>query len=450
MSAIDYLPAWVKDLGVTCIGTRLHLQRRGRFHRQRQAVYRELRTRSRDELQRYQAERFAELFWRAKKLSPYYARKYREVDEPALQKIPPLEKEELRTDIDDIVIGNKRKLLKVHSGGTTGKAVTLYLSRASMQDRIALLELFWNQHGYHIGQPCAWFSGRRLLGENDRRRNIYWRTSWWLRIRFYSTFDISGQTLPYYLDNLNAYRPKYLSGFPSAIFELGRYITESGLRPSFQPSGIFTTAETLYDEQRAVIESAFGCKVRDQYSSTEGAPWIVECRAGRLHMDLASGIMEIVDQEGNPSDEGEVLATSFTMRETPIIRYRIGDRVRQSQEERCPCGWDTPLVDKILGRTTDYLEIPGRGKTWGAQLGDCVKGVVGVVKFQVELVDQRLLRLYVVPDRGRFTEKDQGIFIDHLRERIGDFPVDLTFVNDLPRSTSGKHQIIRRPAAVGG
>lgn len=443
MEMIDYLPAWIKDFGITYRGTSMQWWRRGRYHRERMDFYKNLRHKDQTAARAYQQERFAELFHHVKNNSPYYAQKYAQIDEPDISNIPVLEKEELRSNIDAITIGDKRKHLEVYTGGTTGKAISIYLSRRSMQERIALLDLFWEMHHYRLGIPCAWFSGRNILGQNDRRQHIYWRNNWWMKVRYYSTFDMSPDTLPYYIDNINRFSPRFLSGFPSGIYELARFSQDNNLPFTFQPQAIFTTSETLRDDQRSVIEAAFGCPVRDQYSSSEGVPWIIECPHGRKHLDLGSGILEILDENGQPSDEGDVVGTSFTMWETPIIRYRVGDRLRLSSESSCPCGWDTPLADRILGRTTDFIEIPGRGKLWASQIGDCVKGVHGIIRFQVERLDDRL-QVNVVRDPIAFTVAQREYFLHHLRERVGDFPIEIIDIEDIERTTGGKLDIIRR------
>lgn len=445
MKVIDKLPGWVKDIGVTVGGTRYYYQRRGVFFQQKKEEYRQLWRKSYQEQKDYQLEKFKGLFWHAKKNSAYYAQKYKNIDEPILEKLPILEKEELREHIDQVVIGDKRKLHKIYTGGTTGKSLVVYSSRTSTQRRIPFIELYWELHGYHFKDKFAWFSGRHLIGDNDVKRNVFWRTNHYLNIRYYSTFHMSLENIPYYVENLNRYKPKFVTAFPASFHEIAKYMQARRIKPEFQLKAIYTTAETLYPQHRETMESVFNSKVRNQYSSSEGAPFVIECPEGNLHMEMASGIFEIIDDNGNPAQEGEVLVTSFSSRETPIIRYRIGDRMRLSGQIGCRCGWDTPIVLEIMGRKTDYLEIPGRGKIWCSQFGDCVKGVSTVIKFQVELVDNSRIRVYMVADKEEFEKKDRENFLVHMCERVGNIPVEFVYVDDIPRAKSGKHSVIRKP-----
>ena len=170
---------------------------------------------------------------------------------------------------------------------------------------------------------------------------------------------------------------------------------------------MFTTSETLTPSQREVIERVFRCPVRNQYGSSEGAPFIMECRQGRLHIDVTSGVFEVVDADDQPAKSGEVLVTSFYMRETPLIRYRIGDRITLSDEARCPCGWDSPLAASIEGRASDFIDIPGRGKIFASQIGDCVKHLHWVLAFRCHLQDGRLHVEIIVADQERFEKGGQ-------------------------------------------
>ena len=218
--------------------------------------------------------------------------------------------------------------------------MVVYSSADSDGERFARQEAMWAMHGYQLGRDrIAWFSGRHLIGANDVAGERFWRNNHIDKIRYYSTFHMAPVNLPYYVEDLAMFRPAFLCGFPSAIGELARFVEMTGRAGSFEVRAVFTTSETLTPSQREAIERVFRCPVRNQYGSSEGAPFIMECRQGRLHIDVTSGVFEVVDADDQPAESGEVLVTSFYMRETPLIRYRIGDRITLSDEARCPCGW---------------------------------------------------------------------------------------------------------------
>lgn len=69
--------------------------------------------------------------------------------------------------------------------------------------------------------------------------------------------------------------------------------------------------------------------------------------------------IEVVDESTNqhctPGEIGMLYVSVFPRRLTPILRYRVGDRVRWLKDA-CPCGRTTPLF-QLLGRGDDVLRI---------------------------------------------------------------------------------------------
>jgi phenylacetate-CoA ligase len=436
----------IRDAAVTVGSTRLQLLRRTGEYFLWKRRYREWRGLGLAELLRLQKKRLDELLGYAAENSAFYRAKVPRASVYALADFPILEKAQLHENIDSLLVGPKGKLIPGFTGGTTGRGITVYSRKQDLQQRFAILDLFWEMHGFRLGRDkIAWFSGRKLVWDADAQLSRFWRNNWLYKIRYYSTFHMSPERLGIYTRDLCGFKPSFLSGFPSAMAELARFIVSSQTSLPFQPKTIFVTSETLTPDQRDVIENAFGCKVRNQYCASEGTPFVVECPAGNLHLDLSTGVLEVVDENGRPSDEGEMLVTPFFTTGTPIIRYRIGDRIKMSGQRKCSCGWDTPMVDAIQGRATDYIEVPGRGKIFASQIGDCVKGVSTVLKFQVEM-NNGALHVYLVADGPAFDAKDKRTFLDRVQERMGDVPVVFHFVRDLLRTPSGKHTVVK-PAA---
>lgn len=440
----DHSPKRLLDFGVTVGSTWLYYMRRSGQYKTQKEFYKKLHHLPYEKLVHYQKEKFEHIFWRAKMNSAFYGRKYQNIHHPVLSTLPILEKEEIRQHAQEMIIGDKSRMIRIHTGGTTGKGLTLYAKKSSVQARIALLDLFWDMHGYKFRDKMAWFSGRHLINSKDISKSIFWRTNSYLHIRYYSTFHMSFNNLAFYVADLNTYKPHYFSGFPSAIYEIARYMSAQNILPEFQLDAIFTTSETVEPHQRDLVESLFHCKIYDQYGAAEGPPFIIQCPENNLHIDMAGGIIEVIDENGAPSSEGEMLVTSFTMEDMPIIRYRIGDRIRLTGQVGCACGWDTPIVAEILGRQSDFLDIPNRGRMWCSQLGDCVKGTKGIVNFQVELTDNRHLIVYMVIDREQFEPTDRTIFLKKLRERVGEMPINIEYVDHMHRTAGGKFTIVRK------
>ena len=240
----------------------------------------------------------------------------------------------------------------VRTGGTTGTPLRVVVTSPDFQERQARLAVFRERHGASLRMRRATFSGRVIVG-SDGRPTRFWRHNWALNQRLYSSFHLRPEYLDRYIEDLEAFDPEWIDGFPSSIYAVAQHALDRGHVLSCRPVVAFSTSETLYDWQREAVREAFGCPMRNQYASAEGAPFVVECREGRLHADLRTGVFE-------HTADGDLLVTSFTTSGTPLVRYAIGDRI-ELVEGTCACGDRNPLVAGIYGREQDSILSPERG-----------------------------------------------------------------------------------------
>ena len=316
--------------------------------------------------------------------------------------------------------------------------------KEDIQERFAILDNFRAKHGYKLGKKTAWFSGKNLISEKDINKGTCSHYDYINKIRFYSTFYINLKNFDVYWQSLQKFQPEFIVGFPSSVYEICEIADSKGLTLSHKVKVFFPTAETVLPQHREVIGRVFGCKLVDQYASSEGAPFILECEKGRLHIHPLTGIFEVVNEEMQPALEGEILVTSFITHGTPLIRYRVGDRIRLApKDEKCACGSIFPIVDKIEGRSTDYILSPTHGKVNLGNISNSTKDIVGVIQFQVIQHSVERLEVLVVASDD-FIEKEQYKFEQALAERFGpQLKVDLKVVDQIPKERSGKFRFVK-------
>ena len=94
------------------------------------------------------------------------------------------------------------------------------------------------------------------------------------------------------------------------------------------------------------------------------------------HIELSSGFFEHLD------DSDEVLVTSFTTHGTPLIRYRIGDRMHfDDRESFCSCHLHSPEVSSIEGRRLDFLYTATGAKITTANMANMMNiPILGLVE----------------------------------------------------------------------
>ena len=369
---------------------------------------------------------------------------YKKYEFDNLELLPILEKSDIINHLDDIkTIAEKEGLVSL-TGGTTGASMKVIYTNDDVHERFAILDHFRAQHGYKLGEKTAWFSGKNLISEADINKGLCSHYDFINKIRFYSTFHINERNFDIYWKSLNKFKPKFIVGFPSSVYEVCKIADSKGLHLTHKVKVFFPTAETVLPEHREVINRVMGCKLVDQYASSEGAPFILECEAGNMHIHPLTGIFEVVNEDMQPAQEGEILVTSFITHGTPLIRYRIGDRIKLASSDKiCKCGSIFPLVEKIEGRSTDYILSPTHGKVNLGNISNSTKNINGIIKFQVIQHTPETVQVLIVTSQD-FNYSEKTKFIAALTERLGDqLEITTKIVDDIPTEKSGKFRIVK-------
>ena len=438
-------PVYLQELLISIFNYQAYKIRYGQKYKEYRKVFLENRTFSLPALQKIQADRF-NLFLKSSKENTTYYKDYAQVELAQIDQLPILAKESLRQKSKDFFTVSKKEGVVSKTGGTTGKSLEILFTPDNMQERFAMLDDFRSRMGYELGKKTAWFSGKSLLTDRDLKNNRFWKTDHWHKVRYYSTFHISEKYLKHYVEDLIRYQPEYLVGFPSTILEIAKYGLLHGYQfPANTVKAIFPTAETVTESMRVAIENFFKTKMYDQYASSEGAPFICECKEGHLHLELQSGVFEVLDEEDHPAVSGRLVVTSFTTEGTPLIRYDIGDSIVLEEEGKsCACGNNNPLVKEILGRIDDYIYSPENGKINLGNVSNTLKDTHGIKKFQVIQEELNEIKILLIIDQAVYSEKIEHIFIHNWRDRVGaNMTIDLEYVEEIPGEKSGKFRMVK-------
>lgn len=433
-------PLILKNLALTVFNTYQYKVRHGKVYKKYRQYYYEADNFSAEQLNEAFQTKKNNFFEYVKENSPWY----KNYNFENLSLLPILEKSDLVNHIDKIKTIKEKKGIINFTGGTTGTSMKTIYTVEDVQERMAVLDNFRANYGYKLGKKAAWFSGRNIISEKDISKGICSHYNYINKIRFYSTFHISQKNFDIYWNSLAEFKPEFIIGFPSSVYEICRIAESKGLILGHKVKVFFPTAETVLPQHRETISKVLGCKVVNQYASSEGAPFILECKEGRLHIHPLTGMFEVVDENLKPTTHGELLVTSFNSKGTPLIRYRIGDRIKLGPTDTlCTCGSIFPLVEAVEGRSNDYVVIPGKGRIFTVNLIDSIKGVKDLLLFQVIQEHKNELIVKVVVDQisGRFQD---DLFVSALRERVGnEIKITLQYVDDIKKESSGKFKLVK-------
>lgn len=440
----DRAPVPVQHLMVTVSGYQRNLSRYGREYWQHRRWLEDFDSWPLDRKLDYQREELVRFVGKAAKDSRFYKSLYSGVELSDIQSIgdlkrlPVVDKEMLRANIDSVFTVPRRGAVEGHTGGTTGKSLVILWTTQDKMRQMAMLDNFKHRVGFeHRKMRRATFNGKHIVPPNSRA-NVFWRYNASCKQMIYSTFHLTEENLGRYVEGLNQFKPHALDGFFTSMLDVANYIERHGIELEFKPVGIFPTSETVTDAGREVLERVFQAKVYNQYASSEGAPFVTECVAGSLHVELASGVFE-------GTDDGEVLVTSFITHATPLIRYAIGDSMVFSDRTSCACGVESQVVDSISGRKDDFLYRADGAKINAGNVANLFKNMPNALIRAQALQDSKdEVRILLEVDPARYSPEFDTLLREEFTHKFGnETSLVIEHVDEIPRESSGKYRMIK-------
>ena len=401
-----------------------------------------------DELRAYQLKQLRIVLHHAASFCPFYQQAFaraafrpeevRELEH--LQNCPMTEKRDVIDHIDKVAsTGIKRsKRLYITTGGSTGNPVGFYLQKGvSRPKEQAFLEAIWKRAGYFKGARVAVIRGHVTSQETRGRIAHYDATRDWLML---SSYHLTTERLPEYLDALERFKPDLLHAYPSAALQLAEFLQKSGREWRVPLRAVLCGSELLTHSQKGLLERVFRCRVYRWYGHAERVVLAGEGRDSDLfYFSPAYGLVEF----GAPDDEGlcEVIGTSFHNMAMPLIRYRTGDRVRLADPARdghLEFPW--PAVSEIAGRDHEFLvSATGRRISLTAfNMHDDVFDDLYAVQFCQD--EPGVAEFRYVPAPGF-----QSARLDQIKERVqrklgDDFVLHVREVADVEKTARGKQR----------
>ncbi len=169
------------------------------------------------------------------------------------------------------------------------------------------------------------------------------------------------------------------------------------------------------------IERVWGARCCDHAGATEVGAWGFEAaNSGSFFVNEAEFIAEVVDKEGNPADEGELIITNLGRLGMPVIRYRTGDRVAIDTSETSSERTFRRLKGGVIGRIDDALIVRGIN-VFPSAIENIVRRFEDVGEFAVDVyrnknLDEMEIRIEIGGENPEETAKD---IVKVLRNGLG-------------------------------
>lgn len=358
-----------------------------------------------------------------------------------LELVPVLTKEDVQQQFDSLLASGVRGMTwrQNSSGGSTGKTVVLMQDAAYREEADATTFVSDGMQGWDFGNRVALLWGgpteTRTWG-NPKVRILYYLSN----RRLYDSFDMSTASMESYHRDIERYQPDNIVAYAGSACLFARFLLEKKLRPQYPRVSIITSAETLTDDMRTTIEQCFRVPVYNRYGSREVGCIGSECnRRSGLHFQVDK-VVEVLDvQTGRPVFEtpGRIVVTLLSNRALPLIRYDLGD-IGILTHRPCSCGVNTPLLERVLGRSSDFIVAPSGRLIHGEYFTHVFYGRRAVKQFQFVQESRTSYAVRIVPN-GEL----MGAQLEEIRKEIiavlgSSADLHFEFPEHIPPLPSGK------------
>ena len=325
------------------------------------------------------------------------------------------------------------------TSGTSGTPLQVFRSLESVLWENAIVARHFRWSGYRPGMRRAYLRGD-LVVPIERITPPYWFLNRYNNQLIVSSRHLREDCVDDIIGKLAQFAPFILEAYPSTVYELALLLERRNA--SLRIPYVFTGSEPLYPHQRALIEARLTTCVMDHYGMAERVAYATECEHGGLHVNSDYSYVEIVDDNGQPTDaEGYVVGTTFNNALMPLVRYRMSDRTRWRRED-CLCGRTYPLIEAVTGKYEDTL-FGSRGQRISPSVVTfAFKSLHGIKYSQVAQTGEGTWEIRVVPE-GSFSEVERNRLIENVRHLVDPgIHVVVREVAEIARTSAHKYRWI--------
>jgi phenylacetate-CoA ligase len=410
---------------------------------------------SEDEQISLQCKRLQQVLEYANTYVPYYHDLFKEtgfhpsdfvVDPSCFRELPLLTKDIVRQNFDRLVTTDPKRqdnLVRDRTGGTTGEPMWYMQDRIYDDYRAAHIfhQMEWS--GWQLGQPQGWLWGHLPAGAGYETPSVAVRLRDWMVSRFDSNaYILTPESMEKFATQLEKHPGSVVWSYVSSMYRFAQFLQRKGRQVKLH--AVYTAAEPLFDYQRQVIESVFGCRVFDSYSCREVGHIACECEQHNgLHIMTRNCYVEVLrdDELVQDGEEGEFILTNLTNMAFPLIRYKIEDWGKKSIRQ-CPCRRGLPMLDVVEARMIDLFKTRDGKTVYGSFAKNLMPTLGGVKQFQVIQKSLDLLVFRIVQEGA--IDQEELLEVERICKMVlgNNVEIKFEFVDTLPLTPSGKHRFL--------
>jgi phenylacetate-CoA ligase len=354
-----------------------------------------------------------------------------------LFKFPLLTKEIIQANYDSFIPKNNKQIQGVKTSQTGGTTGNILFKRNDSQTRSSVWATYKRYEDW-MGLKTS-DKSLVLMGGHVRKGGVIRKTKDKLTSLLENSesidiYNTSVKTKERVIELLSKSGFSQIRSYPQFLYSVAKMLEENGLQ--FEVKSISTTAEPVMPEHRLLFKKIFKAEVFDQYGSGEIGGIAYECdKHEGLHI-----AEERVILESNGSNELIITdLDNFTM---PFIRYWNADQAIISNR-KCSCGRQSGLIEKIMGRTCDYVTgINGQFLHWAYFWHLIFESKIArdrnLKKFQI--VQNSYNKLLIRLVASTLSVMEEEFIISDIKTRLGEMDIRFSYESDIENTVTGKYK----------
>ena len=348
--------------------------------------------------------------------------------------LPVLERDDVqqagRALISNAIPANQLK--RDATGGSTGKPTEVWMGPEENGWSESGGETFFQRLGVPTGTRTGLLWGHHLDPvASDRLRDRYYAFA--NNIRWFDCFRLSPEVLQRYHTEFEKWKPACIIAYASALASLAEHLRDQDIKPAYPTRCLITGAEKLFPHQRDIINSVFDRPVSERYGSRD-----IGCIGYQTNvpdkLDFELDWVNLLVEPETAETESSILITKLHADGMPMLRYRIGDVGRFTENQRP--GHPVFTLDEVVGRDTERIWLPDGRWIHGIQIPHMMKDFP-VREFMFLQGLDYSVELKVVPRNG-FEEGSRARILSTIGANLPGVPLSITLVDEIPRTRANK------------
>jgi len=368
---------------------------------------------------------------------PYYNKKYgnkiiTSIDD-FKKTIEPINKQIVLDNLDDFII-NKNECDLVATGGTSGKSMNIYLPKNRYITELATLHYAWGKIGYK-------FSSRAVIRNTklSKKKHIINPLT---KEYIFDGFKLNDEYFEYIYNIMKSKQIHFLHGYTSNLFMFGKFLIRNKKDYSFI-KGLFTSSENVTELMNDFFKNRLKIPHINFYGHTEKLVFGAYCeKSTKYHIDSFYGYTEILDENDQEKEFGEITGTTLHNFNMPLLRYRTGDFANKSKTG-CKCKYKDLLLENIIGRWNGdkiYNRDNSYVTTTALNLHSEIYSKINGIQYIQE--KKGVLNIHILKG-DNYSKDDERLLLQAIKSKLNpDTDVHIVYPNQLEKKINGKFLLL--------